>query len=448
MRKLFGTDGMRGVAGEKPLDKDTLYRLGRALTTELRVSGLGEKPQICLGLDTRESCHWISASLAHGIADGGGEPVHAGVLPTPALALLTREGDCAAGMMISASHNPYLDNGVKIFDGNGKKLSDAAELAIEQRIESEPGSDHPGPEGVHDEKRLHESYLGFLDRCMNGCRLDGLKVVLDCAHGAAFEVGPEAFRNAGAEVVVVGNQPNGRNINDGFGSLHPEVAARIVRDQGADFGFSFDGDADRCIATSASGRMLDGDFFLYYVGRALHGEGRLPKSTVVATVMSNLGLQKALETKGISMLRTPVGDRYVLEAMDQYGYSLGGEQSGHVILMDYAPTGDGVLSALTLARVWREGAGDLDATLEEIPHFPQRLINIKVHSKPAIEENPRLLEAVRTAESEMGEDGRVVVRYSGTEPKARVMIEGVDQDQVERLAEEVAQRFRDEIGVC
>ncbi|MDQ7006356.1 MAG: phosphoglucosamine mutase [Acidobacteriota bacterium] len=449
MRKLFGTDGMRGVAGTPPLDGSTLYRLGRALAVILaRAPERSAPPRVLLGRDTRESCGWIAAALSRGIRDGGGEPVSAGVLPTPGLALLTRRDDFAAGLMVSASHNPYEDNGVKVFAADGSKLSDHSEASIEAEMEAL--GDVAPPVGddaaTDDHDHLLEEYLAFLDHCREGVDLEGVLVALDCAHGAAHQVGPEAFRRAGAGVVVTGDAPDGRNINDGVGSLHPEVAAELVRSSGASLGFCFDGDADRCIAIAGDGTILDGDFLLYYMGCALHRAGQLKGATVVATVMSNLGLEKALEAEGLAMLRTPVGDRYVLEALRRRDLSLGGEQSGHVILMDYAPTGDGVLTALTLARMWKQGAGDLLEAAARIRRYPQVLKNVRVRSKPAIADHPVLAAAVADAERRMAGEGRVVVRYSGTEPKARVMIEGADARLVEDLADELVTLFERELG--
>ncbi len=447
MRHLFGTDGMRGEAGEAPLDPDTLYKLGRALVEHLTENGRPTK--VCLGEDTRESCEWISHALARGVHDAGGTAVTAGTLPTPGLALITRRGDYGAGLMISASHNPFHDNGVKVFDYEGSKLPDEAEAAIERLIaaQPEPGDDRGRIAEVDAHDALQDEYLRFLDDCRGHSSFDGHKIVLDCAHGAASRLGPEAFRRAGATTIVLGNQPNGRNINEGCGSMHPELAAAAVRESGATLGFSFDGDADRCIACAPDGRTLDGDFLLYYIGRALHAAGQLPQATVVSTVMSNLGLEKALEREGITMLRAPVGDRYVLAEMRQGGFSLGGEQSGHVILKDYAPTGDGILTALTLTRMWTAGAGDLLEALDSIPVYPQVLRNVKVSSKPRIEDHPVLGPAVSRAEERMAGEGRVVVRYSGTEPKARVMIEGADAALVEQLVGELIDLFEQEIGL-
>ncbi|UCF67204.1 MAG: phosphoglucosamine mutase [Acidobacteriota bacterium] len=452
MRKLFGTDGVRGVAGEPPLDPETLCRLGFALIAQLRAqlpdrARRGVPVRVCLGQDTRESCAWITGCLAQGVRDAGGEPVSAGVLPTPGLALIVREGHFDAGLMVSASHNAYTDNGVKIFDAYGVKLPDEQEARIEQAMDAAPAPTADiGALPVASDHSLARLYLAALDRCRDNASFTGLKIVLDTAHGAAYQLAPEAFRRAGAEVVVIGDRPDGRNINDGVGSLHPDVMSRAVLEHGAHLGFSFDGDADRCIAASSTGKILDGDFVLYYAGRVLQRSGRLPHSTVVSTVMSNLGLEKALALEGIRMTRTAVGDRYVLEELKRSGCILGGEQSGHLIFMDHAPTGDGLQSAVLLTRWWREGAGDLDEALAQIPHFPQVLHNIRVSSKPAIEEHPALREAVLRAERSLGGDGRVIVRYSGTEPKARVMIEGPDSELVERLAVEVAAVFEREIG--
>ncbi|MCE5247646.1 phosphoglucosamine mutase [bacterium] len=451
MRQLFGTDGMRGVAGEPPLVPLTLHKLGGALVEAIRHDRPDlPAPRIAVGMDTRESCGWIAAALARGVADAGGTAVGAGVLPTPALALIVRDAGFAAGLMISASHNPYHDNGVKVFDCRGAKLPDEIEAELERRMGAAPDAPLSAEELTANpppvDETLRERYLAFLERCLAGARLEGLSVVLDAANGAASVVAPEAFRRAGARVTTLADAPDGRNINDGCGSLHPERMAREVVARGADVGFAFDGDADRCIGATRSGRLLDGDFSLYYAGRALRRAGRLASGAVVATVMSNLGLEKALAREGIAMLRAPVGDRYVLEAMRAGGHALGGEQSGHIIFGDLAPTGDGTLTALLLASFQRAGAGDVEAALDELPRFPQRLRNTRVSAKPRIEDNPVLAAAVRRAETELGADGRVVVRYSGTEPLARVMIEGPEQAQVDRLVDEIIDVFRREVG--
>lgn len=448
MRQLFGTDGIRGVAGEFPLDDTTLYRLGHALAARLRADsgGASDDTLICLGRDTRESCPGIVASLTRGILAAGARAIDAGILPTPGLALLTRREEFHAGIMVSASHNPFHDNGVKVFDHAGMKLPDEIEAELEHGMESvEPApAGDPVPEDLREE--LHQDYLQFLEAATGGASLDGLKVVLDCAHGAAFKLGPEAFRRAGAQVVQIGDQPNGRNINDGVGSLHPEVLAAAVRDAGADMGFCFDGDADRCLATTGSGLVLDGDFILGYAGRALHAAGRLPEDTVVATVMSNLGLERYLERDGIRLERTQVGDRYVLKKMLDGGFALGGEQSGHVIFLDIAPTGDGIATGLRLAALWKEGAGDLEEVYASLPRFPQVLVNVKVREKPEIASHAVLSAAVDHAIDRMGGNGRIVVRYSGTEPKARVMVEGPDEMTVHRIADEIAEVFRRELS--
>ncbi len=449
MRHLFGTDGMRGVAGEHPLNSATLFALGHALATQMKTTR--GQARIALGMDTRESCGWIAGALAAGVRAAGGSLISAGVLPTPGLALITRRGGYDAGLMVSASHNPYRDNGVKVFDASGTKLPDAAEIELEALISSveAPAALDAAAEGarVVTDPALHEMYLSFLDECREGVRFDGVTVVLDTAHGAAYRIADEAFKRAGAHTIVLADSPTGRNINDAHGSMHPEVVARTVRERGAAMGFAFDGDADRCIAASGSGKVLDGDFMLFYCGRALQRAGKLPGRTVVATVMSNLGLQKALEHEKVKMKRAPVGDRYVLQEMQEGGHMLGGEQSGHVIFMQYAPTGDGVLTALTMTRLWKQGAGDFDTALASIPHFPQVLKNVQVREKPPIESHPALAAAVRRAEKQMGGDGRVVIRYSGTEPKARVMIEGPDAALVERLVNEVCAVFKREIGL-
>lgn len=452
MRKLFGTDGMRGEAGRPPLDPDTLYRLGRAVALALEPEPRTPHApfRVVVGMDPRESSPWIAAALARGIRDAGGEPVGAGVLPTPALALVTRQGGFRAGLMVSASHNPYSDNGVKVFDGTGSKLPDEEEARLERLIEAQPEPEGCGDtdSGMVDESAtLSESYLAFLDRCLEGSSFHGLRVVLDTAHGAAYRLAPAAFRRAGAEEVIqIGGDPDGRNINDGIGSLHPEALADAVRAHRAHIGFSFDGDADRCIGVSSAGTVLDGDFMLYYMGRVLHDTRRLAYCTVVATSMSNFGLEKALRAEEIRLLRTDVGDRYVLRALREGGFVLGGEQSGHVILMHYAPTGDGILTALTLTSMWRGGGGDLDEAHARLPRYPQVIKNLRVREKPPISSNGTLAAAVQAAEEALAGDGRVVVRYSGTEPLLRVMVEGSDRGRVEQIADGVLEAFRREIG--
>lgn len=448
MRRLFGTDGIRGEAGVPPLDGPTMYRLGRALARWLADADGGQPPTVCLGRDTRESGAFIAACLATGLEDGGARAVSAGVLPTPGLALVTRTGPYRAGLMVSASHNPYHDNGVKVLDADGAKLPDAAELEIERLIDEQPAPDEDrlGHRPIDDDPQPEAAYLEFLERCLDGTRLDGLRVVLDTAHGAAYRLAPAALRRAGAEVIVLADAPDGRNINAGVGSMHPDVVARAVVEHGADLGFAFDGDADRCIGASRAGAVLDGDFTLFYAGRALAREGRLPGRTVVGTVMSNLGLEKALGRHGLQLHRTPVGDRYVLQALREGGFSLGGEQSGHVIFLDLAPTGDGILTALMICRLLASGEDDPEIARRELPRFPQVLRNVRVRAKPRIEEHPVLADAVRRAEREMRGDGRVVVRYSGTEPKARVMVEGADERLVQRLAADLAAVFERELG--
>jgi phosphoglucosamine mutase len=407
----------------------------------------GDPPRICIGQDTRESCPFVVGKLSRGIALEQGRALSVGVLPTPALALLTREGDFDAGLMVSASHNPYQDNGVKVLDADGRKLPDEAEAAIERALAGLEPRAGTTPDGADDASHLQEQYLHFLERCLAGTRLDGMRIVLDTANGAASRLAPEAFRRAGASVLTLGDRPDGRNINEGCGSMHPEVVAAEVLRQAADIGFAFDGDADRCIAVSGRGNTIDGDSILFFIGRALAAAGRLPERKIVATVMSNLGLEKALESEGIGLLRASVGDRYVLEMMVQHGCRLGGEQSGHVILRDFAPTGDGTLTALTLARLMREGAGDPDEALERIPRFPQQISSLAVASKPDLTAHPVLTPAIEAAADELGGDGRLLVRYSGTESKIRVMAEGTNGELVDKIVRRLTDLFEQEIGV-
>lgn len=429
-RRLFGTDGIRGVAGEPPLDARTVAAFGMALGEWALHHG---SRSVLIGMDTRESGPDLAAQVAAGLRKAGAEPLLAGIVTTPAVSYLTRTGPFSAGVMISASHNPYHDNGLKVFAHDGLKLPDAEELRIETRIfqlvnegvEAAPDSSTPADAG------LAAAYLDFLaSAAPHG--LAGLSVVLDCANGAACHLAPALFRRLGARVVETACSPDGRNINDGCGALHVEPLRRRVLEEKADFGAAFDGDADRCILVSRSGRVLNGDHILLLAGR------RLRPRAVVATVMSNLGLERALASEGIGLIRTAVGDRYVLEEMLRQDLPLGGEQSGHVIFRDFSTAGDGMLTALRAASIARACGATLDELVEDFIVYPQRLVNVRFREKKPLDQLPAVQHEIRETEHEFGPAGRVLVRFSGTEPLARVMVEGPDAERVEFRARRIA----------
>lgn len=447
-RQLFGTDGIRGVAGEAPLDPPTVSAFGAALGRW--ATQHSDHPDVVIGMDTRESGRWLAECVAGGLAAAGAKAHFAGVITTPGVAHLTRTGDFVAGVMISASHNPYHDNGLKVFDHSGYKLPDDEEHALEQVIFEERGRDRvAAPDALGVEQSLDAQYLDHLAAL--GPSLTGLKMVVDCGHGAASDLAPALFRRLGAEVVAICHAPDGRNINQGCGALHPEVAGREVTAAGADLGVAFDGDADRAIFAAPSGKTVNGDGVLLLCGKALHAKGRLGgndgQPLVVSTVMANLGLEKALAAHGIRMLRTPVGDKYVLEEMRRRNATLGGEQSGHVIYTNYATTGDGLLTALRVLEVIRESGQNLDELTAELKVFPQELLNIRVREKRPVDEVTAVREAILEAEEAFGDSGRIVVRYSGTERLARVMIEGEDAALVGLHCRRIASAFQQELGL-
>lgn len=439
MRRLFGTDGIRGTAGEPPLDPETVSRIGAALAASLAASGAA-RPRILVGGDTRESTAGIVAALAGGIAAAGGQVAGAGVVPTPAVAHLVQALEAEAGVVVSASHNPWRDNGIKVFSSSGRKLPDAVEAQIERRIEESAAA---LPRAVTPDPLLPQLYVEHLLGTLP-VRLDGLTVVIDAANGAAHEVAPAAFRAAGARVVALATAPDGRNINAGCGALHPEEMTRVTREARADLGIALDGDADRIVAADANGRLLDGDDLLYLWTLETIREGKKP-AAVVGTVMSNFGFQKALSALGVELLRAPVGDRYVVEEMERSGALLGGEPSGHLIRSELSTTGDGTLTGLHLA-AFVAASGKPLAAQPRIAKAPQALKNVRVRGRVPIEEIPGLAEAVRRAEERLDGTGRLLVRYSGTEPLLRVMVEGEDALLVESLADDLAATVRSAIG--
>ncbi len=449
MRKLFGTDGIRGVAGEAPLDRRTVFAVGVALAKHTGASGC-ESCRVMLGMDTRESSEWIAATLTAGLRSGGAVVESAGVITTPAVAFLTVSHGFSAGVVISASHNPWQDNGIKVFGPDGYKLPDATELAIEEEIFRQLELDHGDHE--HDpvpevEEGDRAEYAQALLAAVPGLSLDGKRVVIDCANGAASAVAPQLFAGLLGEVQVRNASPDGRNINEGCGALHPEVVARMVVEAKADLGVTFDGDADRALFADRHGRVVNGDAVLLLAARDLKRRGLLDGDTVVATTMSNMGLESALKRDGIRMLRAPVGDKYVLEEMRKSGACLGGEQSGHVLFAGRSTTGDGLLTALLLLDVVHRSGMGLDELVADLKTFPQTIVNVRVREKKPLETLPAVQDAIRAAEQELADSGRVVIRYSGTETLARVMIEAEDEAAMRRHAESIAGAIRSELGV-
>jgi phosphoglucosamine mutase len=448
VRHLFGTDGIRGVAGEYPLDAKTVERTGLALVWTLRDEEKAETPRILIGRDTRESGPELEAALVAGIRSAGGEAILTGVVTTPSVAFMTREGRCDAGVVISASHNPYHDNGIKIFSRKGTKLPDREEMGIETRILG-PGFAPPplaGPVPIPSEDLL-EGYLHSLSRAAGPDRpYRGLRVALDCAHGATCRIAPEIFSRLGAAPIVMGDRPDGRNINSGCGTMHPEGLSELVVRENADVGFAFDGDGDRVVVVDRTGGILDGDHILFLAAQDLREQGDLDGGTVVATVMSNLWLEKALRGIGVRMLRAPVGDRYVLEEMLRGGYALGGEQSGHIIFLREASTGDGVLTALKILDILHRRRIDLAVWAGGVVRCPQVLFNVPVASKPPLDSLQELKEAVERAERELAGNGRVLLRYSGTESILRVMVEGEDEARTRKCAGELRDAVAARLG--
>jgi phosphoglucosamine mutase len=440
MRSLFGTDGIRGEAGVPPLDDETVSRIGAALVAALVDAEMGPPISIAVGCDTRASSPQIVRALAGGIAASAGRMRFAGVVPTPAVAFLVALTEADAGVVVSASHNPWRDNGIKFFSGDGRKLPDAVETDIGRRIAGAPAS--PPAEIRHD-PRLGADYVAHLVESLPH-RLDGLKVVIDAAHGAAFEVAPAAFAAAGATVIARNVSPDGRNINEGCGALHPEGMRDAVLAERADLGIALDGDADRIIVADDAGTLIDGDDILYLWTLEMEREGKRPGS-VVGTVMSNWGLEKALMDRGVTLRRAAVGDRYVVEEMERTGALLGGEPSGHLIRADLTTTGDGTLTGLHLA-AFLAASGKKLSELPRFVHTPQVLRNVRVKERVPFDAIPGFAHAREAAEKRMLGQGRILLRYSGTEALARVMVEGADAALVEAVASDLAAQIRTSLG--
>ncbi|WP_353063347.1 phosphoglucosamine mutase [Tunturibacter psychrotolerans] len=448
MKKLFGTDGIRAVAGQSPLDSTTVYAIGLALAQILGAKT--QRPRVLLGMDTRESSEWIAATLTAGLDAGGASVENAGVITTPAVAFLTHTHGFAAGIVISASHNPWQDNGIKLFGPDGYKLPDTVELAIEEEIFRKLASAtsvtrQTVAPTVNDADRAE--YVRFLLAAVPGLSLDGKRIVIDCANGAASSVAPQLFSGLGGEVLITHASPDGRNINEVCGALHPEIVAEQVKSRRASMGITFDGDADRALFADEFGRVVNGDAVLLLAARDLQSRGLLTNSTVVATTMSNMGLEAALKRSGIGMLRAAVGDKYVLEQMIATGAALGGEQSGHIIFSGRSTTGDGLLTALLLLDVVHRSGKSLAELIADLKVFPQVILNVKVREKKPLEGIPTVAAAIRAAEVELADSGRVVIRYSGTEALARVMIEAESEPLMRHHADTIAAAIRTEIGI-
>jgi len=451
-KQLFGTDGIRGEAGVYPLDRQTIYCFGQALGDWALEHGPGA--EVLIGMDTRESGPWIAECVAGGLESRAVKVRFAGLITTPGVAYLTRTQNFVAGVMISASHNPFADNGLKVFDHSGLKLPDDQEHWLEEDILALTARNQPVQRAaVTVDPALDVEYLNFLLKIATGTTtgikkkpLAGKKLLLDCAHGAASPLAPELFRQLGAEVTAVATSPDGRNINAGVGALYVEKLREQVLALGVDAGIAFDGDADRVMIVSPAGKVIDGDHMLLICARQLRAGGHLGDGLVVATVMSNLGLERALERDGFTMTRTPVGDKYVLEEMIRRNALLGGEQSGHVIFREFATTGDGMLTALQVLAAMQHTGKSLDELTADFQVYPQLLVNVKVHAKRPVAELLNVQAEIAAAEADFGDRGRVLVRFSGTELLARVMVEGEDSAKVQHWAHRIADTLRDELA--
>lgn len=445
MGKYFGTDGVRGVANQE-LTAELAYLIGRCGGYVL--AGQAEKPTVLIGMDTRISGPMLEAALTAGLLSIGANVIRLGIVTTPCVAYLTRVMKADAGVMISASHNPVEDNGIKFFGSDGFKLSDETELEIEHLMDGNH-EDLPRPVGsalgtVTNHEHAKFRYLEYLKTTVRQS-FAGMKIVMDCANGAAYELAPMVFKELGAEVITIHHKPNGLNINLNCGSTHPEQLKEAVVQHQADFGLSYDGDADRLIAIDDKGEEVDGDFILAICGQAMDRDGRLKQRTIVSTVMSNIGFYKAVEAMGMQTTQTAVGDRYVMEEMRRGGYNLGGEQSGHVIFLDYSTTGDGILTSLQLADTIASSGKPLSELRKLMVKYPQVLVNVKVSDKSKYEGNERIAAAIKSVESKLGSDGRVLVRPSGTESLIRVMAEGPDKAIIEQHVQEIADVIRQEL---
>ncbi len=437
MEKLFGTDGIRATAGEYPLDYNSVYTLGHALIELLRTEKL--PPRVIIGRDTRESGQWIEQALFQGIEDSNGEAVSASLIPTSAISFLTKRHGFSAGIVISASHNPYQDNGIKIFSAQGIKIANDWEGILERAIIESNYSVQRKDMAISSDNNLSYDYVQFLKSRFEGVRLPRkIKIVLDCANGASSHIAPMLFSDLGFDILAISASPDGMNINKGCGSLCPENLSKKVVETGADIGVAYDGDADRVLWVDERGRILNGDHTLFVLARFMKEKNRLKTDTVVATTMSNMGLEKGLGELGLKLVRTQVGDKYVLEEMMKLKANLGGEQSGHTIFLDDCPTGDGILTSIKMLEVMATKDTSLSHMVAEFEEYPQILKNVSVSKKPDLHEYPEIVSAIEEVEKLLVDSGRMNVRYSGTEPLARIMIEGPDLQQIEQYAADLA----------
>jgi len=454
--KLFGTDGIRGEAGKFPLDRRATKIIGTSLARHL-AERTGRVPRIVIGRDTRESGSWIARALIAGARDAAAEVYSAGVITTPGVAFLARTLPADAGVVISASHNPYRDNGIKIFEPSGRKLDETTESLIEKDIAgkysesadlNESANEDPSDRNEQNAEQLQTSYLDYLAHSVgHDLSFEGLKMVIDCANGAAYEMAPKLFRRIGADVIAINARPNGQNINFESGSLHIEgLQNKIAAERAADLGVAFDGDADRALFVDANGKLVDGDATLWVMASYLKSRGELEPRKVIATVMSNIGLEVALRSQGIELFRTDVGDKYVLDELLRSGAAVGGEQSGHIIFPKLSLAGDGMITTLCLLRAMHDQNRSLAELTRGFQRYPQVLVNVRVHEKRPFDQIPSVQSLALRIEEKLSNHGRLLLRYSGTEPLARVMIEGENENEIKASANELAQTLKAAIG--
>jgi len=445
MEKLFGTDGIRAVAGEYPLDYSSVYTLAKVLISLLNEKGL--EPKILIGKDTRDSGTWLEEALTQGIKNSQGEAVSAGVIPTSAISFLTNKFFFSAGIIISASHNPYHDNGIKIFSPEGKKISDKWEKKLEKALITSREAVKKVTTKIYPNLSYCQYYKDFLKSKFSHVNLQKkIKVVLDCSNGASSFIAPQVLSELGLQVIAINNSPNGKNINENCGSLYPQNLARKVVETKADIGIAYDGDADRAIWVDERGNILNGDHTLFILSQFMREKKRLRSNNIVATTMSNLGLEKSLEKLGFKLIRTQVGDKYVLEEMKKLKANLGGEQSGHTIFPDDCPTGDGILTSIKMLEALAEKNLSLSKMVEGFNEFPQVFKNVRVRKKIDFNQFPEIIKALKDIKSHLKDSGRIDVRYSGTEPLARIMIEGKDTNQIEHHAQQMADIIAKNLG--
>ena len=446
MRKYFGTDGIRGIAGES-LTADLSFKVGKALGKLLTEKK--EHPKVVIGRDTRISCDMIEQALTAGLTSTGVNVMTVGTIPTPAIAYLTKTIETDSGIMISASHNPYQDNGIKIFGPDGFKLTDEQELEIESLIDNSEQIKNASFEKIgklYGGSELSQKYVQHIKQSISG-DLSNIKIALDCANGATTGVAPYIFGDLEADIETIGCQPNGININDNVGSTKIDTISAFVKENNVDVGFAFDGDGDRVLAVDANGNIIDGDKIMFILAKHLKEQGELKDNMVVSTVMSNIGFYKAIEENGLQSVKTAVGDRYVVEEMRNNNYSLGGEQSGHIILMNYATTGDGILTAVKLANIIKSTGKSLEELASEVSIYPQKLVNIKVIDKKAAMEDSEILAECEKVEKELEGNGRILLRASGTENLIRVMVEASSDELTDKYCEQVAKIVREKFEV-